>query len=267
MKNLYDSIIQDNFIDGHIHLFDHQSFIYNYTKKTARRMVGFMDIDFKSLELYDKNRVIRYYDEFIKKYYDSAVTLLATGTDCQTMIDLYNTFPNVIKGFGEIKCYDYYNDENNVKHKLPYGNLKWIKPLCEFNKNLSLPIYIHYYVYDDNRKKELKTLLTEYPEIPFVLCHCGLSPFRDYKKQFDYVYELISEHNNLYVDISYKPMEFFINNIEYLNLLQNRYLIGTDLNPNYFINNPVCDSNNYIKFFKTLSTKCDTQSTFKKLFN
>lgn len=141
-----------------------------------------MDVDFAKLELYDNESVIKYYDNYINNYYSSNIYLLATATDSQTMIDLYNKYPNIIKGFGEIKCYSYFNNSiTNKREKLDFGNLKWIYPLCEFNKDLKLPIYIHWINNSDERINELIQCLEKYPTIPFVLCHCGMSKNIQYK--------------------------------------------------------------------------------------
>ena len=252
--------------DGHIHLFDHSGIIYNYIDlpKNITKFVGFMDIDFENIDKYEHNMVISYYDDFINNHYNKDNTiLLATGKDCETMIDIYNKYPNIIKGFGELKCYSYYNDDDK-KIELPYGNLDWIRPLCEFNKALKLPIYIHWYVYDDDRKNQLDNLLTEYSSIPFVLCHCGLSPFKNFDKQFEYITSLILKHSNLYVDISYSAAKYFNTRLNHISILKGKCFLGTDLNIN------CCKSkkyNPYIQMFNNLSClKLDYNATLKKIF-
>jgi hypothetical protein len=252
--------------DGHIHLFDHSGTIYDYIDLPAHisKFVGFMDIDFKNIHKYSHDMVMHYYDDFIKNHYNSANTiLLATANDCNTMIELYNKYPTIIKGFGELKCYSYYNDDDK-QIELPYGNLDWIRPLCEFNKALKLPIYIHWYVYDDNRRDELDKLLSDYSSIPFVLCHCGLSPFKNFDKQFEYVTSLILKHSNLYVDISYSAAKYFNTRLNHISTLKGKCFLGTDLNIN------CCKSkkqNPCIQMFNNLSClKLDYNATLKKLF-
>lgn len=264
MINLYNYITNiTNKIDGHIHLFDHSGTIYKYIDipSDVTKVVGFMDVDFYALDKYEHDDVIKYYTNFIhnKKYDKNRILLLATGKDCDTMIDIYKKFPNEIKGFGEIKCYSYYKES-----KLDFGNLQWIRPLCDFNKDKTLPIYIHWYIYNEERANELDELLTDYPEIPFVLCHCGLSPKRDYKKQYSLLSKLLEKHTNLYVDVSYKPASFFIDNPEYLFPLYSRCLVGSDINIKSCKENK---NDEAIKRFDILSRKnLNYGNTLKKLF-
>ena len=263
MKTLSEYITNNEKIDGHIHLFDHRYVINDYKSMKRGKYVGFMDIDFNHLNKYDSQSVMQYYDNYIDKYYSKNITLLATATDSNTMIELYKKYPKIIKGFGEIKCYSKFND-NGVDKELPFGNLDWIIPLCEFNKNIGLPIYIHWYVFNYERKKELSDLLQKYSSIPFVLCHCGMSPFRDYKKQYELVVDLLLNNNNLFVDISYDCVFFFNENKEYLRPLFGKCLLGTDLNYNSFINNK---SDKYIKVFNYLyNIDLNYKNTFIKLF-
>ena len=37
--------------------------------------------------------------------------LLASSTTAQEMIDIHKRWPKIIKGFGEIKCYDKWNNK------------------------------------------------------------------------------------------------------------------------------------------------------------
>jgi hypothetical protein len=84
--------------------------------------------------------MISLYDEFINKCYNpSKHILLATGENSKDIISIYERYPNIIKGFGELKCYS-----EDINRKLPYGNLDWIKPVLEYNKDFGFPVYIHY---------------------------------------------------------------------------------------------------------------------------
>lgn len=190
-----------------------------------------MDVDFTKLDQYDHDRVLGYYDTYIRKHLKSDTILLATGTDCDTMIDLYLKYPDSIKGFGEIKCYDHNTDKNGNTIRLPYGNLQWIRPLCDFNSKVGLPIFIHWSVYNKDRKDELDRLLSEYPSIPFVLCHCGMSRHYDIHSQYTRVMDLMLKHGNLYVDVSFDAAEFLLQHLDYLKTLDGRCFLGTDLNP------------------------------------
>ena len=127
MKNLYDSIIQDNFIDGHIHLFDHNGIIDSTLIDTSKRCVCFADIAFRYLDRYKNGEIIKYYEYFINHYYNPTKhILLATGINSDEIIAIHKKYSQYIKGFGELKCYDKWKEG-----RLPYGNLNWIKPILD----------------------------------------------------------------------------------------------------------------------------------------
>ena len=267
MKTLYSYINNIKLIDGHIHLFDHSGTIMDnkYYKTTIYnqfdKIVGFMDIDYENLDKYNLANVVKYYDNFISKYYDQdKMILLATGTNVETMIEVYKKYPHIIKGFGELKCYNYYKDI-----ELSYGNLQWFEELCEFNKELCLPIYIHWYVYNNERFNELCKLISKYPNIPFVLCHFGVSPKRNFKKQYEFVKSLLLIYDNLYVDISYKVVENFIECPELAKLFCSRLLIGTDINlKSTRHNNNVDIFKKNLKLYNMLNL--NTEKTLKNIF-
>lgn len=229
MNTIYSYIQKaSELYDAHIHLFDHSGSIFEYVKlpKNITKVVGFMDVDFENLEKYDEDSVIWYYTDFINNHYDKdRMILLATAPSASTMIELYKCFPDIIKGFGEVKCYKEYKGG-----ELPFGNLDWVRELCEFDKDLCLPIYLHWYCYDNQRAEQLEKLISDYPQIPFVLCHAGLSPKRPYRSQFDIVQKLLVNYTNLFADISYEPMEFFISNSYIMNMLPNKFIVGSDIN-------------------------------------
>lgn len=265
LKSYINSAIQGrDKIDGHIHLFDHKSVINDYYDLNPNNTyVGFMDIDFKNTDKYDHSSVIAYYDNYIKNYLQDNVTLLATSMDPQSMIDLYNRYPDVIKGFGELKCYDYHR-VGNKKIPLPYGDLKWIEPLCEFNRDKRLPIYIHWYVFSEERQRELSSFLDRYSEIPFVICHCGMSHFNDWQEQYQLMTELLPRHSNLYVDISYRTLLFFEEDPDRLLPFFGKCLLGTDLNTKSFEENL---EGKYIRAFNKLyANDMDYKNTYNKLF-
>ena len=257
--------------DGHIHLFDHSGTIDLSLIDEKYKCVCFADIVFKQLNKYSDKKIISYYDDFINKYYDeSKHILLATGITSDEIIEIYNKYPNIIKGFGELKCYSEFEDG-----KLPYADLKWIMPLLEFNKALKLPVYIHYELIDDKCYKNFEQLLKDYPEIPFILCHCGMV---DNETNNDNIYEfimlLMQKYSNLYFDISYTASKYLLNNtnrlIMMLNLYKNRIICGSDINPiikvSRFVNNPKQYSNNRYSELKKLLKLVDNTTVIKKLF-
>lgn len=226
MKTLYDSILAADKIDGHIHLFDHNGIIDNSLIDTSFRCVCFADISFKYINNYKDKKMIELYDDFIKNQYDSSKhILLATGENADDIISIYKKYPNIIKGFGELKCYNEY-----IHGKLPYGNLDWILPLLDFNKSIGLPVYIHYNLENNKNIKIFLDLLNKY-KFPIVLCHCGMYKECNYNFIHKTMLQLTNEYNNLYLDISYYASEYYLNNInKLLKLNSNKIIIGTDIN-------------------------------------
>jgi hypothetical protein len=226
MKSLYNTIIDNNKIDGHIHLFDHTGIINNRLIDSSKRCVCFADIVFKYISEYKNEKMIEQYDNFINNYYDSSKhILLATGENAKDIIDIHKKYPNIIKGFGELKCYASY-----INGPLPYGNFKWIKPVLEYNMNIGLPVYIHYNLNSISAINDLTNLLKTY-KFPIVLCHCGMYDNCDYLSIHNTILKLMHTFNNMYVDISYNATDFYIKNIDkLLELNSYKVILGTDIN-------------------------------------
>lgn len=274
MKSLYNIILESQsnlkMIDGHVHLFDSNETIINeYEKLSFDKSVGFIDIEPNKLAEY-KN-VIPVYDDFIKKYYDkNKHVLLASGIEYDNIIKLYEKYPNIIRGFGEIKCYDYFKG-----NKIGTKKISLIKQLCEYSKDHgNLPIYIHYSLITDKYMKIFENLLKSFPTIPIVLCHCGMTNFKEYPNNFIYknnqiynkLVEFVKTYPNLWLDISYDAMDYFVNNIfEIFNLDLNRIILGTDLNPVSYKNKNYAS---HVKGnFNVLNTYINNEKNLNKLFN
>lgn len=226
MNSLYESILKNEMVDGHIHLFDHEGIINQDLIDSSKRCVCFSDISFRYIDEYKGDKMLMLYDDFINNYYDPTKhILLATGENAEDIISIYNKYPNIIKGFGELKCYSEY-----MHGRLPYGNVEWIKPVLEFNRSLKLPVYIHYNLENLERTVSFANLLKEY-DFPIVLCHCGMFDECDYDLIHDTLIDLMKSRDNLYVDISYTAVDYYLNNVEKLLEFDNkRVIIGTDIN-------------------------------------
>lgn len=239
MKSLYSTITQYGYIDGHIHLFDHEGLISPAMIDISRlgRCVCFSDISFRYINKYKGDEMIAIYDDFINKHYDPANhILLATGENAEDIIAIYERHPDKIKGFGELKCYSEY-----MHGKLPYGNLDWIKPVLDYNRSLGLPVYIHYNLEDLGRVVCFANLLKEY-DFPIVLCHCGMYDSCVNDLIHDTLIDLMKTHDNLYVDISYSAVDYYLTNSNKLLEFDNKKVIlGTDINPviHRRINDPI----------------------------
>jgi hypothetical protein len=249
MKSLYSIITQAERIDGHIHLFDHEGIINQSIIDVIKRCVCFSDISFKYIDKYKGDNMISLYDKFINRYYDPTIhTLLATGENAEDIISIYKKYPDKIKGFGELKCYSEY-----IHGELPYGNLDWINPVLEYNKDLGLPVYIHYNLEDIERVVNFTSILKKY-DFPIILCHCGMYDDCDNDLIHETLIELMKTYNNLYVDVSYSAVNYYLNNLNKLLEFDNKkVIIGTDINPVIYrqMDNPIEHSLKlYDKFYK-----------------
>lgn len=264
MKSLYSTITQAERIDGHIHLFDHEGVIDQSLIDTSKKCVCFADVSFKYIDKYKGNNMIEIYDDFINNYYDpSKHILLATGENAEDIISIYKRYPNIIKGFGELKCYS-----EDINKKLPYGNLDWIKPVLEYNKDLGLPVYIHYNLEDIERVVNFTSILKKY-YFPIVLCHCGMYDDCDNDLIHETLVELMKVHNNLYVDISHDATNFYLKNIDkLLKFDNNKVIIGTDINLaiKRVIDDPSKEVNEIYDNFNKLSKMGNFNISIKKLF-
>lgn len=228
LQNYINNTIDKGLWDGHIHMFDHTGYINQDLINTDYNCVCFADIVFKFENEYNDHRIIDLYDEFISKHYNyHKHILLATGNNADDIISVYQKHPDVIKGFGELKCYG-----EGVNGKLPYDDLNWIYPVLEFN-TMNLPVYIHYDLNIADHQMQFETLLRNFPNIPIVLCHCGMCEDCNKDFVFEFVKEAQDNYDNLWIDISkHESCDFFLRNPnKLLQLDQNKIIIGTDINP------------------------------------
>lgn len=266
--NKYLDIENKKIWDGHIHLFDHSGFINKSLIKTKQKCVCFADIAFRYIDKYKKGEMISYYDNFIQNHLDpSKHILLATGISSEEIISIYKKYPQYIKGFGELKCYSKWQGG-----RLPYGNLKWVEPLMEFNRGLKLPVYIHFNLDTKSHREKFQAFVNNYKEIPIVLCHCGMVDDREMNDHiFTFVKQLMSMYDNLYVDLStFKTRDYFLSNPNKIfQLNTNNVIIGTDINPIAIdaIKNHEEFSENCYKQLYQLSNYCNHENTIDKLFN
>ena len=261
MKALKEIVSDNNYIDGHIHLFDDRKNLI--IKKSC---VGFADIRFDRPENFTGENMCALYNQYIKNYLNKNTILLATGLDAETAVKVYNRFPE-IKGFGEMKCYDEYHGAYVDK-----GNLDWIRPIFEY---IGIPVYIHFDI-NSKRITELDELLKDYPKTPVVLCHCGMKMDRgsNYAKDSDTVFEIIKDEmthrENLWCDLSWAAGNYFTEHKDKLiELPQDRIFVGTDYNPECEISRTTSDKfiNHMLSDARMLASMTNSDENIKRLFN
>lgn len=226
METLYKYITKNIDIneewDGHIHLFNHKRSIPK--KHNFECYVGFMDIEYGDIKHIN---VLEAYTDYIKNHWDKEhELLLATGITIEDIKAVYEKYKNIIKGFGELKCYDKYGDE-----KLPYKKIKLVRDVVKLsNDDGQLPVYVHWELETNKDVEKLENVLKSYPNVPIVLCHVGMNENnRDFAYQESVRMQRI--YSNLWLDISWDAADFFSNNFMLLNnLILDRVILGTDLN-------------------------------------
>lgn len=187
-----------------------------------------MDLEYNRKNL----NVRKSYDNYIENDMPDNVILLATSTNIEDIRHIYEKHSKVIKGFGELKCYDEYKGE-----KVPYKRSGFVRQVCKYSKQCGcLPVYVHWDINDETDVKKIKGILETYPEVPLVLCHCGMSN-KNQSYAFTQVCLLMQQYKNLWVDISYEATIFFQGHIMLLNHLDwSRVILGSDINNKIFVN-------------------------------
>lgn len=254
LKEHLKNIITPNIIDCHCHLFDANGRTpLNHNIKK----VGFMDIWFKELNRYTGNQSEFLYDKYIKEGLPSGIKLCATAPDPDQIIHIYEKYTPYIKGFGELKCYDY-TFSSETPQKLDFKDLKWVDELCKYNI-MNLPIYIHYSL-DENNYNYLEELFKKYPNIPFILCHAGVGTPDEYGFSLEgnqmgsfKLANNLSKLSNVYLDISYTVSDWIYDIFPNLRLFNEepyniqKYLLGTDVNNQQFMSKNVDGNELYHK--------------------
>jgi hypothetical protein len=264
--------------DAHTHLFDGVDSCPDLVLPESKLTVAFADIRFADPESYADGMTSKAYDRFISKDYpklEDRLILLSTAPSADEAIKICEDHKDVIKGFGEFKCYGYYRTGKfkgtQETKKLDYGNLKWIEPALEYNSK-NMPVYIHYSIYDEKRVRELSKTLERYPDTPFVLCHCGMGKERDRSSTLDELSSLMSRYNNLWTDISFSALDKFVSDRNAIDRLQkDRVLIGSDLNHVLNTKDPLFAKNNVdstiLKMEIINGYGVDFYGNLKRLFN
>ena len=269
MKTLYTYIIESqnqntsalSDWDGHIHLFNHKKPIpknYGFTK-----CVGFMDLEYDDI---DNINVLDSYTNYIKNHWDKEKEiLLATGITFDDIKSVYEKYPDIIKGFGELKCYDSYIDT-----KVPYKKIGFVKNVVHYSsKHGSLPVYIHWEFNNTVDVIKLESIIKAYPNVPIVLCHLGMNE-DNMNIAFVEAVRLQKQYNNVWLDISWSASNYLLDNPMRLNNLDlSRVILGTDLNNKLFgVNHNKKEREHGLEIFLKLKEylHIDNSNNIRRLF-
>lgn len=211
--------------DGHVHIFPQRGVI----NMPSCSCVGFADIEFD----YPIPNFVDLYSEYI----DMNCIWLATATDIEAIKAIHNKFPNKIKGFGELKLYDYY-----CGHKVEYKDINFAHQVCEFSESVgNLPIYIHFELCDNQDVKDFERLLKEHSKVPIILCHLGMNE-KNQEFAFNNFFRFQGSYKNLYGDISWDAAQYLKDKWSLVSCLD-RCIWGSDMSPRQLqaVNKTYCD--------------------------
>ena len=244
-------------IDGHIHLFSHRGLCED---SAAGTRVGFIDIEYDQMENYKD--IAALYDRYLPQLKNDIV--LASATDIETIKNIYKKHPTQIRGFGELKLYDSFKGE-----ELNYKRISFAREVAKFSSEqiAILPVYIHYELTNPQEIKHLDKLLKDFPTVPVVLCHCGMSR-ENPEYAFGAVKRLMAEHSNLWTDISWTSAEYFSKNPMLLTQLdQDRVFWGSDFSPRLKAHGYTSASKaDILSWRDAISTYIDSDRNIKRLF-
>lgn len=206
--------------DGHFHAFSHRG--VNETSSAALR-VGFADIEFDHLDEYKD--IPGMYDKMMPKC-ERIGAWLATGLTIDDIKEIYKRHPDLIKGFGELKLYDEYAGK-----PLNYKRISFAHEVCRFSEECGyLPVYIHYELNEPVNVRAFDKLLRDHPDVPIVLCHCGISE-KNTEFAFNAAKKLAYDHGNCWLDVSWDAAAYLSKNPLLLTQLPvDRVFWGSDFN-------------------------------------
>lgn len=232
--------------------------------KQFDKYVGFINIEPKYIKRY--SNCMGYYEQFIDNQYDNkSMILLASSTTAQEMIDIHKRWPKIIKGFGEIKCYDKWNNKPlKLKGLMQYWDV------FKYAGEMHLPVYIHYSLNSPIDVMRLSKCLERFPQTTFVLCHCGMDEFQENLNETFYrTITLMQKYSNLWCDISYVALKWFAQNPMILQQLpQDRIILGSDINPTMYniLKEPKSTEQSIVNYVKIIDPFIHSDFNIGKLF-
>lgn len=206
--------------DGHRHLFSHRGL----NTLEFGKCVGFIDIEFDHLDKYED--IPGLYDKYLPDI-PSYNKILASGLTIDDIKKIYNAHQDRIAGFGELKLYDVFNDK-----PVNFKRISFARDVCKFSEDVGcLPVYIHYEIENIQHIKVLDNLLRDFPDVPIILCHCGMNT---HNQEFAWgaVKKLATEHGNCWLDVSWDAAQWLADNpMLIMQLPRERIFWGSDTSP------------------------------------
>lgn len=206
--------------DGHYHAFSHRG---PNKMNTTEFKVGFADIELDCLNEYKDIPAL--YDRMMPKC-NGIDRWLATGLTIDDIKKIYRNHPD-IAGFGELKLYDEFKGK-----PVNFKKISFAREVCKFSTECgNLPVYIHYELNDSTNIGAIDKLLRDFPDVPIVLCHCGMSQ-KNHEYAFAAARKLSYEHGNLWLDLSWDAADYLAYNpLLVTQLPQDRIFWGSDSSP------------------------------------
>lgn len=206
--------------DGHYHAFSHRGI---NDQSNAELRVGFADIELDHLDEYKD--IPGMYDKMMPKC-ERVIKWLATGLTIDDIKEIYKRHPD-IAGFGELKLYDEFKGK-----PVKYKRISFAREVCKFSDECGgLPVYIHYELNEPLNARAFDKLLQDFPDVPIVLCHCGMSRINT-EFAFNAARKLAYDHGNCWLDISWDAAKYLsANPLLITQLPQDRIFWGSDTSP------------------------------------
>lgn len=207
--------------DGHFHAFSHRG---PNKMSNAELRVGFVDIELDCLDEYKD--IPAMYDRMMPKC-ERIGKWLATGLTINDIKEIYKRHTSDIVGFGELKLYDEFKGK-----PVKYKRISFAREVCRFSTECgNLPVYIHYELNEPLNIRAMDKLLRDFPDVPIVLCHCGMSE-KNTEFAFAAARKLATEHGNCWLDISWDAAKYLSRNPMLITQLPpDRIFWGSDTSP------------------------------------
>lgn len=209
--------------DCHVHAFGRDGIgDYPNVSKTSK-FISMVDNPLK----YKGEKLESYFDEYFKGNGKHVLPgyVLCVGRDADETEVIYKKWHDNIAGFGEIIAHKHYVDSDKKKHT--------ITDITILNRvaGYSLPVFVHWDL-DGEDDQSFENVLKEFPKTKFVLCHCGINELDDPYKAFLKAVKLQTKNPNLWLDISWKALDFICADMNRLPVIENldHTLVGTDFN-------------------------------------